>query len=148
MIIHFLDTGPIWKLSEPYMFQDSAMQTVYQKVKSSFFGDKENSKCINHFEVAIILALLKELKRCGMEMKNVGIIAPYRAQIALLEHMLQYDDLEINTVDQFQGRDKDIIIYSCTKSGFYESKVSVLKLESKGTLLTKIQGDADVFRIN
>lgn len=24
--------------------------------------------------------------------------------------------IEVNTVDQFQGRDKDIIIYSCTKS--------------------------------
>ncbi len=28
----------------------------------------------------------------------------------------KYGDVEVNTVDQFQGKDKDVIIYSCTRS--------------------------------
>lgn len=27
-----------------------------------------------------------------------------------------HPDIEVNTVDQYQGRDKEIIIYSCTKN--------------------------------
>jgi len=27
-----------------------------------------------------------------------------------------YSDIEVSTVDQYQGRDKEVIIYSCTKN--------------------------------
>lgn len=27
-----------------------------------------------------------------------------------------HSDIEVNTVDQYQGRDKEVIIYSCTKN--------------------------------
>lgn len=47
--------------------------------------------------------------------QNVGIIAPYRAHVSLLRSMVD-KDIEVNTVDQYQGRDKDIMIYSCAKS--------------------------------
>lgn len=33
-------------------------------------------------------------------------------------------EIEINTVDQYQGRDKDVIIYSCTKHS--NNNVSIL----------------------
>lgn len=66
-----------------------------------------------------------------MDSSSIGIIAPFRAQVELLRRQFQllkkfYEsqkdtkdqavDVEINTVDQFQGRDKDVIFYSCTKS--------------------------------
>jgi hypothetical protein len=47
------------------------------------------------------------------------VIAPFRAQVALLRKMIANTtgkDVEVNTVDQYQGRDKDIIIFSCTKT--------------------------------
>ena len=50
---------------------------------------------------------------------TVGIIAPYRAQVGILRKLLSpavFSFSDINTVDQFQGRDKDIIIYSCTRT--------------------------------
>lgn len=38
--------------------------------------------------------------------------------MALLKNDLScvHSELEVNTVDQYQGRDKDVIIYSCTKN--------------------------------
>jgi superfamily I DNA and/or RNA helicase len=27
-----------------------------------------------------------------------------------------HSEIEVNTVDQYQGRDKEVIIYSCTKN--------------------------------
>lgn len=48
-------------------------------------------------------------------LENIGVIAPFRAHVNLLKKVVA-EDIEINTVDQYQGRDKDIIIYSCAKS--------------------------------
>lgn len=38
--------------------------------------------------------------------------------MALLKNDLSsvHSDIEVNTVDQYQGRDKEVIIYSCTKN--------------------------------
>ncbi|XP_076683679.1 DNA replication helicase/nuclease 2 isoform X2 [Andrena cerasifolii] len=69
----------------------------------------------NIWEGAIILKLLRALTEMEVKPQNVGIIAPYRAHVNLLRSMV-HKDIEVNTVDQYQGRDKDIIIYSCTKS--------------------------------
>jgi hypothetical protein len=47
------------------------------------------------------------------------VTAPFRAQVALLQKLVASStgkDVEVNTVDQYQGRDKDIIIFSCTKT--------------------------------
>lgn len=47
------------------------------------------------------------------------MIAPFRAQVALLRKLVASStgkDVEVNTVDQYQGRDKDVIIFSCTKT--------------------------------
>ncbi|KAH7638189.1 hypothetical protein HUG17_9294 [Dermatophagoides farinae] len=52
---------------------------------------------------------------------NIGIISPFRRQVNKIRELfgqqfLEQNHLEINTVDQYQGRDKDVIIYSCVKS--------------------------------
>lgn len=54
----------------------------------------------------------------------MGIIAPYASQVKLLTKTIRLLEsecqsqtpFEVNTVDQYQGRDKDIVIFSCTKS--------------------------------
>ena len=59
-----------------------------------------------------------------MDSTSIGVIAPYRAQVSSLKdaidrcsrHFKLTTPIEVNTVDQYQGRDKNIIIYSCTKS--------------------------------
>ncbi|MFA5561932.1 MAG: AAA domain-containing protein [Eubacteriales bacterium] len=44
---------------------------------------------------------------------NIGIITPYRHQVALLKQAINDPEIEIATVHKFQGREKDVIIY-CT----------------------------------
>lgn len=58
------------------------------------------------------------VKQGGLTGESIGVIAPYRAQVTLLKNeMLNVNpDIEVNTVDQYQGRDKEVIIYSCTKN--------------------------------
>lgn len=54
----------------------------------------------------------------GILAKSIGVIAPYRAQVLLLKKNISsiHLDIEVNTVDQYQGRDKEVIVYSCTKN--------------------------------
>lgn len=44
------------------------------------------------------------------------MIAPYRAQVAQLSSLLQNVGIDVNTADRFQGKDKEVILLSCTKS--------------------------------
>ena len=75
---------------------------------------------INLLESKLAIRIVKALKDCGLLYDQIGIIAPYQSQVQHLKQMafdqLQTADVEINSVDQYQGRDKEAILYSCTKS--------------------------------
>lgn len=55
------------------------------------------------------------------------MIATYRAQVAQISFLLQTDSVDISTVDQFQGKDKNVIIYSSSTS----RDVSIPKTDNK-----------------
>ena len=56
----------------------------------------------------------------------IGVISPYKSQVKLLKNLLGpfcrkqqcqlQDTIEVNTVDAFQGKEKDIIIFNCVRS--------------------------------
>lgn len=55
---------------------------------------------------------------------DIGLISPYRAQVAVLRRMIRHDNffrpfrnlISINTVDGFQGQERDVIIISLVRS--------------------------------
>ena len=52
----------------------------------------------------------------GVNANSMGVITPYQAQVQLLKSMLTSTDIEVNTVDQYQGRDKSVIIISFART--------------------------------
>ena len=65
----------------------------------------------------------------GIKEDDIGIIAPYRQQVTLLKDTIQgqgHSKVEVNTVDQYQGRDKDVILISFVKSKDSKGPVSYL----------------------
>ena len=54
----------------------------------------------------------------GVRPDQIGVIAPYNSQMKLLASHLQnvHPQLEIKTVDGFQGREKEVIIMSLVRS--------------------------------
>ena len=59
----------------------------------------------------------KLVKLVDHEQYTTGIIAPFRAQVTLLKKVVDaVSPADISTVDQFQGRDKDLILISCTRT--------------------------------
>ena len=69
----------------------------------------------NSMEAMIVAKIASVLKSSAPEI-SLGIMAPYRAQVDLLSSKLTLGPAVVNTVDQFQGRDRDVILYSCTRS--------------------------------
>ncbi|CAH0595352.1 unnamed protein product [Chrysodeixis includens] len=73
------------------------------------------NSCSNAVEACVVIAIVEALKQGNVKSSDIGVIAPYRDQVTLLRRTLLRHSVEVSTVDQFQGRDKPVIIYSCTK---------------------------------
>ncbi|XP_048516625.1 DNA replication ATP-dependent helicase/nuclease DNA2 [Dendroctonus ponderosae] len=107
--VKFIDTGPVWNLTKSATW---AQDFRYEALQS-----QEHHGSFNIFEAALIYRLVKALLNEGeVPAEHIGVIATYRIQVALLTELLKSSKVEVNTVDQFQGKDKNIILYSCSKS--------------------------------
>ncbi|XP_017953827.2 DNA replication ATP-dependent helicase/nuclease DNA2 [Drosophila navojoa] len=95
-----------------------AVEQTMQSTQQQSARSRRVPKYSNYCEAAIVLHLLRQLLQAGYDASRIGVIAPYRAQVELLRKLGEHlPGVEFNTVDQYQGRDKDLIIYSCTKTG-------------------------------
>lgn len=70
----------------------------------------------NSGEADVIARLLGELFEAGIAPPDVAVIAPYAAQVRLLRSRLDHAGLEIDTVDGFQGREKEVVLISMVRS--------------------------------
>lgn len=80
----------------------------------------EADSTMNEGEARVAIAHAKRLLEAGVSPGDVGIITPYSAQVGILREMRSDDkiltDVEISTVDGFQGREKEAIIISMVRS--------------------------------
>uniref|UniRef100_A0A9J7X404 DNA-binding protein SMUBP-2 n=1 Tax=Cyprinus carpio carpio TaxID=630221 RepID=A0A9J7X404_CYPCA len=72
----------------------------------------------NQGEVDIVALHIKALTEAGVQVKDIAIIAPYNLQVDLLRQKLshKYTELEIKSVDGFQGREKEAVVLSLVRS--------------------------------
>ena len=96
--------------------------------KEEFIG--ESCGRINRAEAELTLSTLQEYfdkigkNRILEESIDVGIISPYRSQVQLLRKMIRQKEffrpyrrlISVNTVDGFQGQERDIILISLVRS--------------------------------
>jgi superfamily I DNA and/or RNA helicase len=88
-------------------------------------ADKSNNNKVNKYEADIVSKLVQHVfelyKKSNIEFlsdKTIGVITPYRSQIALIRREIrklnipELDKITIDTVERFQGSERDIIIYS------------------------------------
>ena len=88
------------------------------------------SEKVNMEEARIITDLLKRLYRqLGKDFdaqKSVGVIVPYRNQIAMIRKEIEklgiheLEEISIDTVERYQGSQRDIILYSFTIQSRYQ----------------------------
>lgn len=75
--------------------------------------------------------------------KTLGIITPYRSQIALIRAELAalgipaLNDVAVDTVERFQGSERDVIIYSFCVNRAYQLKYLANVTEEKGVVIDR-----------
>jgi DNA replication ATP-dependent helicase Dna2 len=115
-----------------------------EKVKT----DKSNKT--NSSEAKIVSTLVKTAydlyKKNNLTFipkESIGVITPYRSQIALIRreiHKLNIPELEkitIDTVERYQGSQRDIIIYSFSINQFYQLDLLANNIEEDGVLIDR-----------
>ncbi|MEM0025117.1 MAG: AAA domain-containing protein [Zestosphaera sp.] len=93
---------------------------VFVHVDSKSEWDKTLRSVYNTSEAKTVIQLVTELVSCGVDAHNIGVISPYRAQARLVKEELSkvgLSSVEASTVDAFQGREKDVIIFTVTTTG-------------------------------
>lgn len=110
-----------------------------------YYCEQVGTSLKNEGELVILDYYVKVLMGRGLrgnkiDQKDIGIISPYRAQRDRIIETIStvYKNIEVGTVDSFQGREKKIIFLSCVRSG--TQHVGFLKNEKRlNVALTRAQ---------
>ncbi|XP_023228327.1 DNA replication ATP-dependent helicase/nuclease DNA2-like isoform X2 [Centruroides sculpturatus] len=88
----------------------------------------------NEIEANIVTQISWTIIKGGILENDIGIITPYKKQVSLICNSLERHHLptiEVNTVDQYQGRDKSVIIISCVRSSTGNKVAELLEDERR-----------------
>ncbi|CRL04786.1 CLUMA_CG017842, isoform A [Clunio marinus] len=80
----------------------------------------ESCSWMNNEEAAKIFIFICQLKKAGVDMKDIGIITPYALQVKNLRRIVTETmpdcGLKIGTVEEFQGQERKIILVSTVRT--------------------------------
>jgi superfamily I DNA and/or RNA helicase len=96
----------------PVLFLDTAGKGFEEEL------EKETGSLFNPGEADLVVARARELLAAGLAPRELAVIAPYRAQARGLRERIEAlsPEVEVDTVDAFQGREKDAVLVSLTRS--------------------------------
>jgi hypothetical protein len=78
--------------------------------------EPDGASRLNPDEARLVTRKVRELLEAGVRPEDVAVIAPYAAQVRLLGEQLRVPGLEIDSVDGFQGREKEAVVLSLVRS--------------------------------
>ncbi|HTI89242.1 MAG TPA: AAA domain-containing protein [Puia sp.] len=112
-------------------------------------SESDNNKTNSHEAVAVV-KLVENIyalyQKNGLSFDpggSIGIIASYRSQIALIRRELHKlntdvpDKIMIDTVERFQGSQRDIIIYSFSVNYIHQLNFLARNMEDEGVLIDR-----------
>lgn len=100
--------------------------------QSELFGEKRQTSYWNEPEAEVVVGLVKEAVAASVgdpsSPQSIGVVTPYSAQVDLIKKKIAEDEdvmaslkklsieVEVKTVDGYQGRERDLIIFSTVRS--------------------------------
>lgn len=96
-----------------FPWPSAATPAAFLDVRSREARDGQSHSNVG--EVEAVVAVVDRLRAGGVSLESVGVITFYAGQSRLLRRRLPRS-VECNTVDAFQGREKDIVILSCVRA--------------------------------
>lgn len=103
----------------PVTFFDTAGASYEEETEE----DGESRR--NPLEADLVSRLVNELLASGLTPSQIAVISPYSGQVRLLRERLPINDLEINSIDGFQGREKEAVVISMVRSN-HEGEIGFL----------------------
>ncbi len=97
-------------LSTPVTFVDTAGASWDEEQEA------DGESRFNAQEATWIIQQVRELCALGIKPVDIAIIAPYAAQVRWLRQNCPFKAVEIDTVDGFQGREKEVILITLVRS--------------------------------
>jgi regulator of nonsense transcripts 1 len=114
-------------LDFPWIQSDKPMffycSTGQEEISSS------GTSYLNRTEANMVEKTATRLLKAGIKPEQIGIITPYEGQRAFIVQHMQYSgslneklyqEIEVASVDAFQGREKDFIILSCVRANEHQ----------------------------
>lgn len=101
--VHALTESPLW-------FIDTAGAGFEEQV------EPEGESRLNAEEARLVGQKVRQLIDLSVAPADIAVIAPYAAQVRLLRDRLPIPGLEIDSVDGFQGREKEAVVVSLVRS--------------------------------
>ena len=138
--------GRLISVGLPHQLEDS--DTVCRLAFYPSIPEKTGTSTkINHSEARIVADLVARIyEDCRIdfdEARTLGIITPYRSQIALIKKEIAalgipaLNRIMVDTVERFQGSERDVIIYSCCINSYFQLKFVSNLTEEDGTLIDR-----------
>jgi ATP-dependent RNA/DNA helicase IGHMBP2 len=78
--------------------------------------EPDGASRLNPQEAELVCRRVRALLDAGVTADAIAVIAPYSAQVRLLRERLVVPGLEIDSVDGFQGREKEAVVLSMVRS--------------------------------
>ncbi len=100
--------GPL--TGKPLMYVDTA-GAGYEETWNDLLESRENEG-----EAKLALYFYRELRDAGVPARSIALLTPYVAQARLLKGLAADREVEIGSIDGFQGREKEAIILSLVRS--------------------------------
>ncbi|KAL2631954.1 hypothetical protein R1flu_016640 [Riccia fluitans] len=132
----------------PYCFLDVSWGAEEIEATGHSLSNAEEAAVV----ATVVNGVVKSLS--GGRKPDIGVITPYLAQrstilTSLLKYQIDESVCEVNTVDGFQGREKDVIILSCVRAvterglGFVsdEKRMNVALTRAKHALIIVGHGE-------
>ncbi len=99
-------------LASPLVFFDTASCDLFES------QDEETSSRSNSGEAELVCAHVEKLLKRGVAQTDIAVISPYNAQVGLIRSLIgeRFPNVEIGSVDGFQGREKEAVVMSLVRS--------------------------------
>jgi ATP-dependent RNA/DNA helicase IGHMBP2 len=117
-------------VADRVLFSGDAALEFIDTAGCGFSEKRESMSISNPEEAAFLLKLLARLAQqleeyySPADYPTIGVVSPYKEQVNLLKEQWQHvtelkkhaDRISVNTIDSFQGQERDIIFISMTRS--------------------------------
>ena len=110
-----------------FLWPDWDRPMAFVPVEGVEESDEEGKSRFNRDEAAKVLGVVNDLLAPGdLQPEDIGVISPYNGQVRELTHLFdfaggreqgeRYAGLEIKSVDGYQGREKEVIVFSTVRA--------------------------------